>query len=636
MELFKGYIRTKGKKAIDKFKGEGVELRTLEQVGWLEEYAGILGENTVLIDVDDEKQAQKLFALVESKELRCQVRKTSRGMHFFFRNDGWWKRCYTGVTLAIGVKADIKVGLKNSYSCLKVDGVERPVVYDILEGESYGSAPIWMRPLRTKMELVGGAEGEGRNTKLFSYILPLQEARYTKEQIIEVLGLINEYVFDEPLGSDEFETITRDEAFSKAIVPNFFTDKGVFLHHDFAEYLIDRFKILRINGMLHSFDGRVYVGGEDIIESKMIEIIPHLTARHRSESLKYIRLKQNVDAEQAPANLIAFENGIYDVVSGELGGFSEDIVITNLIPWNYREGARSEVCERTLSKLACGKEEVKALLEELSGYCFYRRNELRKAFILTGDKANGKSTFIAMIQKMLGEENCSSADLGNLSDKFKTIEIFGKLANLGDDINDEFIRDVSIFKKLVTGDPIMAEKKGKDPMCFKNYGKLIFSANTLPRMKDKSGAVIDRLIIVPFGAKFSRNDPDFDPFIKDKLCSRESIEYLIRVGVEGLRRVLERNAFTVCQEVAAEIEEYNKANNPILDFLEGVKVTDVVGRSVGDWYGEYHEFCVAANLQTMSRIEFSKLMKKHFDVEIIQRRVSGGGRERFFEEKKKS
>lgn len=633
MELFRGYIRTKGKKAIDKFKGEAAELRTLEQVGWLEEYAGILAEDTVLIDVDDTKQAEKLFRLVEEKELLCQVRRTTRGMHFFFKNDGSFTRCGTGVTLALGVKADIKIGSKNSYSCLKVGGVERPVVYDILDGEKYQPAPFWLRPLRTKMELAGSVEGEGRNTKLFSYILPLQEARYTKEQIIETLGLINQYIFDEPLSDDEFAVITRDEAFSKAIVPNFYTDKGSFLHHDFGEYMMKLFKIIRINGMLHHYDGRVYVGGNDRIESKMIEVIPHITARHRSEALKYIELSQLEEAQTASAKYIAFQNGVYDLESETLGDFSSDIIITNLIPWDYKEKASCDVADRTLTKLACGKPEIRALIEEMAGYCFYRRNELRKAFILTGDKANGKSTFIAMLQTMLGENNCSSADLANLSDKFKTIEIFGKLANLGDDINDEFIKDVSIFKKLVTGDPIMAEEKGKKPVSFRNYGKLIFSANALPRMKDKSGAVLDRLIIVPFNARFSRQDADFDPFIKDKLTAPDAIEYLISVGMEGLKRVLSNNAFTVCEEVKQEIEEYNKANNPILDFLEGMTARDIIGKSVGDCYGDYHEFCVASNLQTMSRIEFSKLMKKHLGVEIVRRRTASGDRDRFFDKK---
>ncbi len=43
--------------------------------------------------------------------------------------------------------------------------------------------------------------------------------------------------------------------------------------------------------------------------------------------------------------------------------------------------------------------------------------------------------------------------------------MFGKLANIGDDISDDFMQgsQVSMFKKIVTGNRIKAERKGQDP-----------------------------------------------------------------------------------------------------------------------------------------------------------------------------
>ena len=53
---------------------------------------------------------------------------------------------------------------------------------------------------------------------------------------------------------------------------------------------------------------------------------------------------------------------------------------------------------------------------------------------------------------MLGKQNISSLDLKKLGDRFSTVMLFGRLANIGDDISDEFIMDASIFKKIVTGE----------------------------------------------------------------------------------------------------------------------------------------------------------------------------------------
>ena len=155
--------------------------------------------------------------------------------------------------------------------------------------------------------------------------------------------------------------------------------------------------------------------------------------------------------------------------------FSTDIVITNKIPWDYKPDAYSELADSTLNKLACGDAAIRALLEECIGYCFYRRNELGKAFILTGDKSNGKSTFLDCVKAILGDRNISALDLKELGDRFNTSMMFGKLANIGDDIGDDFLQgsQVSVFKKIVTGNRIKAERKGQDPFEFNPFIKLL-------------------------------------------------------------------------------------------------------------------------------------------------------------------
>ena len=75
--------------------------------------------------------------IVEDKQLKCRVYATSRGKHFLFRNDGMIERNKTGCKLACGIKSDIKLGLRTSYSVLKYDGKPRKVIYDLLDGEDY-------------------------------------------------------------------------------------------------------------------------------------------------------------------------------------------------------------------------------------------------------------------------------------------------------------------------------------------------------------------------------------------------------------------------------------------------------------------------------------------------------------------
>ncbi len=605
MQLFRGYVPTKDKQCLEKFKGRK-RLNTLSEVADLDEYAGILGDETILVDVDDGPTSDLLFQMVQDLGLKCKVYATTRGKHFYFRNpEGLVEKSWTKQTLAVGITTDAKVGRNNSYAILKFKGVERPVLLDCPEDEIQ-ELPKWLMPVKTNIDFLELGEGDGRNQSLFNYILTLQSEDFTKEEARECIRLINRYVLAEPLSDRELEVILRDDAFRKTT----FFKGNTFLFDKFANYLKNNNHIIKINDQLHIYRDGIYVSGADVIEGQMIRLISNLKRAQRSEVMAYLEILIEENVTATNPNMIAFSNGLYDLRDGSFRGFTPDVVITNKIPWPYNPTAYSELLDHTLDRLACDDPEVRALLEEMVGYCLYRRNELGKAFILIGDKSNGKSTFLHVVKNMLGDANIASLDLKELGDRFKTAELFGKLANIGDDIGDEFIANASVFRKLVTGERVNVERKGQDPFEFNNYSKFLFSANVIPRMKDKTGAVQRRLVIVPFDAKFTPNDPDFRPFIKDELCEQDSMEYLINLGLAALKRVLMNNRFTTSQRVQGQLDEYEENNNPIIGFINEVGLEGIENEPSSMVYRKYKEYCIANNFQALSAIEFSRQIAK--------------------------
>ena len=617
MELFRAYVPTNKKKCTMQFKGiPSSQLKTYDEVKDLDEYAGILADDVILIDIDDKAQSDIMMDIVEDLQLNCRVYQTTRGRHFLFKNDKV-DGCSTHSTLAIGLTADIKIGKKNSYSVLKYNGEERFIEWD---SDNYSYVPRWLTKVKYAPDFLNMTAGDGRNQELFNYILNLQSNGFTKDECRECIRLINKYVFTDQLSDSELDTILRDDAFNAPV----FFDGKTFLFDKFAQYLKNEYHIVKINGQLHIYNNGVYDYAQKTIEAKMIEKIPTLTAQRRTEVMKYLDLICE-DIEQSEANYIAFNNGIYDIVTDTLIPYTPDIILTNRINHNYNDNAYDKLADSTLDKLSCNDNEVRALLEECIGYCFYRRNELGKAFILTGDKSNGKSTFLDLIKYILGDSNISALDLRELGDRFSTAMLFGKLANIGDDIGDEFMQGsaVSIFKKIVTGNRVKAEQKGKDPFEFNPYVKLLFSANDMPRMRDKTGAVLRRLVMIPFNATFTKNDEDYDPFIKYKLISEDSIEYLIQLGIAGLKRVLHNNEFTVSQKVTNAITEYEEENNPIIAFINEVGVDAIVNQPTTDVYLRYSTFCSQSQLNALSKIAFSKCINKRLGTNTVSRRING-------------
>lgn len=617
--LFKGFVPTRGKKCMMPFKDARPEdLLTYEQVRGLPEFAGILAADTVLIDIDDMAQAETMMDIVEEKNLNCKVYQTNHGMHFFFLNNGHFDRCRTKINLACGITADIKVGTSNSYAILKFDGKERECIWGYEDGDVVGMAPMYFIPVPTKYDFSTLTEGAGRNQTLFNYILTLQSNDLSKSDAREAIRLLNAYVLPEPLDDDELNTVLRDDAFKK---PCFFKGKS-FLHDKFANYLKSTYHIKRINGTMYIYDNGVYRDGQKVIESAMIKHIPGLNRAKRAEVMSYLDLLVNDNAEVAPAHLIAFKNGIYDMEKDTMIDFTPDIVITNKINYDFVPGAYHELCDKTLDKMVCHDEQIRKLLEESIGYGFYRRNELRKCFILTGEKQNGKSTYLSMLETLFSG-NAVSLDLKELGERFKTAQLAGKLVNIGDDIGDEFIPNPSVFKKLVAGNPVNVERKGSDPFDFSNYAKFYFSANNIPRLGKgrDSAAIMSRLIIIPFDAHFSVDDPDFDPYIKYKLVTPESMQYLIQIGVRGLRTVLEQQQFTKSDKVSQKLQEYEENSNPVLlYFKDEPKIENEPSTKV---FQNYCGFCAANGFTPMSNVEFSKQVKKHLSLKTVPKRVDG-------------
>lgn len=583
-----------------------------------EEYGAILADDMVQIDIDTEEESEIVKTIIEDLDIKCSILKTTRGMHFYFKNTGLRSRKVKTKT-PIGVNIDIGIGSKNAVVPLKVSGKTRRWLNRIDESKDIDSLPEWLNPIKAAPDFKSLEEGDGRNQELFNYILTLQSQGFSKETIKDTINLINKYMLKTPLDKREIDTILRDEAFMKQS----FYDKKRFLHHKFAKFLKSEEHIIKINNQLHIYTDGIYECNPLEIEASMIKHLPELNKSKRSETMHYLELiADEVPAHFIDYSLIAFNNGVFNIVDDSFVSHSPKFIITNKIPWDYNPAAYFELTDKTIDKISCKDSEIRAVLEELIGYTFYRRNELGKAFILVGEKQNGKSTFLDMVTTLIGLPNIAALDLKELGERFKTAELFGRLANIGDDIGDEFIADPSIFKKLVTGDRVNVEKKGKDPFDFNNYSKLLFSANNIPRVKDKTGAVQRRLLIIPFNASFTADDPDFRPEIKYELRARESMEYLILLGIEGLKRILKNKRFTKATQVEKELIEYEKSNNPIIGFFEEYE-TEIENEPTREVYKRYTEYCLSNGLQALSHIEFSRQINKRFNFETIDKKIDG-------------
>lgn len=598
--MLKGYIPTfkNGKVPTEEVKGRS-KFYSYDEVSALESYGGVLETDVVMVDIDDNKQADLLHTIIDDLKIECNIIKTSRGKHFYFRNSNIIKEATNKVS-CVGIShMDIKLGTNNRICPLVINGEEREIVKVV---DELDIIPVWLKPVRTKVNFQDMVEGEGRNQALFNYILTLQKAGMTKEQVRETIRLINKYIIKDSISTKEIETILRDDAFLKS---SFYNENGKLQYEALATYLRDEYHIIKINNQLHIYDDGVYKRDTDQIERLLLKYIKNSTKSIRGEVLRWLELichERKVESER----YILMKNGIYDIYEKKLLDHDPKRVFQNKIDWNYNSSAYNETLDKLLNKVSCGDENIKALIEEMVGFCLYRRSEIGKFFILTGEGSNGKSTILEAITRLLGEDNISSVSMKNLTKRFNAFQLQGKLANIGDDISGAYIEESEDLKKLTTGERLDVEEKGKNVYPIRSYAKLIFSANSIPNVKDSSWGFRRRMMIIPFKASFKPTDADFDPEIKDKISTSEAMEYFLLIALEGLNRVINNHGFTNSEAVAKELDEYNKGNNPVIQFCEEV---DLLNRSVTDCYRRYTVWCHDNGYSPTTSYKFSRQVR---------------------------
>ena len=618
--LYKGFVKNqKGKK----FSGSrNPQLLTLPEVDAFDSFSGIMYPNVVLIDADEEPHNGILQNIIKGEGLACYMtnREGGRGVHALMINSDTSLKKADKVMLACGVVVDFHPGYSLPGECLKFNGVERTPIYN---EQPYQELPKYFTPLpKCNIDFANMGEGDGRNSTLYAYILSLQNAGFDEEDIKETIRIINKYVLSEPLEEKELDVILRDEAFKKQV----FYEKNKFSHDKFAEHIKTQYHIKKINGQLHIYEGGVYVQGYDAIERAMVKEISCLTSNQRNEVLKYLNVVCIEDKQTADLNLIAFKNGIYNLNTDQLEPFNPQHIITNKIPWNYNPDAKSELVDSVLDRLSCGDIDVRYILEEVAGACLYRSASLGGgvAAILVGEKHNGKSTYIHMVECMLGKENYSAIDMGELGNRFTTIMLYGKTANLGDDISNQYISDTSILKKLVTGEMVKAEEKGKPAINFIPYAMHIYSANDVPHMKDPTGAMLRRLLLIPLNGKFTKNTPGYDPFIRYELGKAEHMEYFIQLALDGLVEVLRNKAFTVPAKAEQQKASYEVENNPVLAFIEDTGKENIINEPTADVYKRYQVFCADNGFQPGSNLTFSKSVNRALGTKTVDSHIGKG------------
>jgi len=271
-------------------------------------------------------------------------------------------------------------------------------------------------------------------------------------------------------------------------------------------------------------------------------------------------------------------------------------------------------------------EEDIAIIQELIGYCLYREYPIHKGIMLIGEGANGKSTFMEVLRAMLNNENVSTEPLQAFeTNRFSMVSLYGKLANIYPDLSDSSLKATGLFKMLTGGDTITAEYKYRDRFCFKNYAKLIFSANKIPESPDDSAAFFRRWIIINFPNQFLPDNPKTDPNLLKKLITPDEISGFFNWGLEGLERLLKNGKFSNAKSIEETRIQYIRSSDPVKAFvIDKIEFKNEAFTPKHIVYEVFIDYCNKMKLPTVANLTFTrKFVENAPNIRTVRREVNG-------------
>ena len=207
-----------------------------------------------------------------------------------------------------------------------------------------------------------------------------------------------------------------------------------------------------------------------------------------------------------------------------------------------------------------------------------------------GVGGTGKSTFLEVLTKIVGEGLTSNVLLDQFGNRFIFANMLGKYLNIGDDNgkNDE-LQNVGTLKSIITGNRVTIDRKNIAPIEVRIFAKQLFATNILPYIDFTDGGIMRRLNIV----LMNRIIPS-----DLKLCELDDNEigYIIYEVLQAPDLVDNQNELAI-------------TTSPLYRFYDKERLQT---------YNNYKDFCISNGFRTMNIINFE--VKSKFIKNFIERK----------------
>ena len=340
---------------------------------------------------------------------------------------------------------------------------------------------------------------------------------------------------------------------------------------------------------------------------------------------KFAAINRAVKASEFDTDpfVLATKDKWIDLRTGQPSNPNPNVLISKAISVSYTPEAECPVFLNFLNDVFENNQELISFVQHAVGYSLTGSTSEQCLFIMIGDGANGKSTFINVINKLLGSYGTTAASHtlianggGSIGDDL--VDLIGaRLITVSETEEGQSLAEAKI-KQMTGGDTLKARPLYGTFVEFSIIGKLWLATNSLPQINNTDHGIWRRIKAIPFNRTFMAKEQDKN--LSDKLM--EELPGILNWAIQGCLE-WQKDELQTPQIIEDQVAEYKSAMDSISLFIQDeCELGKEHSYAASKFFQAYRDWCSGTGRKPQSQTAFKRSLEKLNGV--YQHRSSNG------------
>ncbi|MDA9159863.1 phage/plasmid primase, P4 family [Rhodobacteraceae bacterium] len=316
------------------------------------------------------------------------------------------------------------------------------------------------------------------------------------------------------------------------------------------------------------------------------------------------------DLDQDPM-LLAVANTYIDLETGQPIPPDPAHLVSISSPVQYDPEADCPVFKEFINTIFQGDEDIVSFLQKMVGYSVTGRGDEQCLFILNGDGANGKSTLMNIIGKLLGGYARTAASHTLMANTRSGVGddlmhlVGSRFINVSETDQGQALAEAKI-KRITGGDSITARALYGTYGTFTLDGKIWLATNNLPRIQGRDHGIFRRLRVIPFNKQFAPDQQD--KTLPDRL--ELELSGIMNWAIEGCLK-WQADGLNPPQIIQDQLDQYQTDMDTVGNYVVENLVLLPEGKLQSSvLYGHYKDWCRCMGYAFVDQRDFKSSLER--------------------------